>query len=472
MPSSQKGKKSNALWNLFTSVKLTLGLLIVLAVTSIIGTVIPQQEGAMELAEKLSPGLVSLLSSLQLLDMYHSLWFRLIIGTLALNLIICSLDRFPAAWKRFRAGPKLDRSKPFEDLPSHRNISATGKIDEWLPLAAGILKTHYKRFQQKRTDTEVVLYAEKGRFSHLGVYVVHLSVLIILIGSIVGSLFGFEAYVNIPEGESINKVHLRKSQAVRDLPFDVRCDRFTVEFYDNGAPKEYRSDLVFLQDGKAVLQGSLLVNHPITLEGITFYQSSYHPIAGDKVRIKLSREGSNPQPSTFELLRGSSLELPGKEGHFQILEVAEDFRGLGPAARISVHSFEGDKKEFWIFQNFEMIRKRFPPAMLRSPSLDPSAFKPYTFSLEGVEMKYATGLQVSRDPGVPLVWTGFFLIMIGLFVAFFMSHRSIWIQVASTKRGLKIRVAGRANKNPVGLERELDQLASRIKGKVEKKDSV
>jgi cytochrome c biogenesis protein ResB len=51
-----------------------------------------------------------------------------------------------------------------------------------------------------------------------------------------------------------------------------------------------------------------------------------------------------------------------------------------------------------------------------------------------------------------------------------MSHRSIWIQLAKTKRGLNIRVAGRANKNPVGLERELDQLASRIKGKVEKKD--
>jgi cytochrome c biogenesis protein len=89
-----------------------------------------------------------------------------------------------------------------------------------------------------------------------------------------------------------------------------------------------------------------------------------------------------------------------------------------------------------------------------------------------VEMKYATILQVSRDPGVPLVWTGFILIMIGLFVTFFTSHRSIWIRMARTKRGLNIRIAGRANKNPVGLERELDQLASKIKGKVETKDPV
>src|SRR5512136_608615 len=132
MPSSQNGKKSNALWNLFTSVKLTLGLLIVLAVTSIFGTVIPQQEGAMDLAEQLSPGLVSLLSSLQLFDMYHSLWFRLIIGILALNLLICSLDRFPAAWKRFQAAPKLDRSKPFENLPPNRSFSAPGKLDDVL----------------------------------------------------------------------------------------------------------------------------------------------------------------------------------------------------------------------------------------------------------------------------------------------------------------------------------------------------
>ena len=471
MSSSQNGKKSNALWNLFTSVKLTLGLLIVLAVTSIFGTVIPQQEGAMDLAEQLSPGLVSLLSSLQLFDMYHSLWFRLIIGILALNLVICSLDRFPAAWKRFQAAPKLDRSKPFEDLPPHRNFSAPGKLDEAISNTAGILKAKYKRVLQKETDNEVVLYAEKGRFSHMGVYLVHLSVLIILIGSIVGSLFGFEAYVNIPEGESTNKVRLRKSQAAKVLPFDVRCDRFTVEFYDNGAPKEYRSDLLFLKEGKVALKGSLLVNHPITFDGITFYQASYGSLPGNKARIGIRREG-DPANAVLDVEVERPYDLPAGGGQFMVFETRSDFMKMGPAVQVAVKPSEGEEIRFWVFKNIDLIKERFPGFFERFPKFNPGAYKPYHFSLENVEAKYYTGLQVSRDPGVPLVWTGFFLIMIGLFVAFFMSHRSIWIQLAKTKRGLNIRVAGRANKNPVGLERELDQLASRIKGKVEKKDPV
>jgi cytochrome c biogenesis protein len=471
MNSSETEKKSNVLWSAFTSVKLTLGLLIVLAVTSIFGTVIPQQEGAMELAEELSPGLVSLLSSLQLFDMYHSLWFRLIIGTLALNLIICSLDRFPSAWKRFQAAPKLDRSKPFEDLPPHRNFSAAGKIDEVLPLTAGILKTHYKRFQQKQTDNEFVLYAEKGRFSHLGVYLVHLSVLIILIGSIVGSLFGFEAYVNIPEGEAVSKVRLRKTQAFKPLTFDVRCDRFSVEFYDNGAPKEYRSDLTFLEDGKAAFQGPLLVNHPVTFRGITFYQASYGSLPGNKARIGVRREG-DPANAVLDVEIERPYDLPGRGGQFMVFEARSDFMKMGPAVQVAVRPPEGEEIRFWVFKNIDLIKDRFPGFFERFPKFNPGAYKPYHFSLQSIEAKYYTGLQVSRDPGVPLVWMGFFLIMIGLFVAFFMSHRSIWIQVARTKRGLNIRVAGRTNKNPVGLERELDQLASKIKGKVEKKAPV
>jgi len=471
MTSSETGTKENLLWNVFTSVKLTLGLLIALALTSIFGTVIPQQEGAMEFAARLSPGLVSILNSLQLFDMYHSLWFRLLIGTLGLNLVICSLDRFPAALKRFQAAPKLDRSKPFENLPPHRSIAAQGKIDDLIALTAGILKGPYKRIHQKESDDGVLLFAEKGRFSHFGVYLVHLSVLIILSGGIIGSLLGFEAYVNIPQGETINKVRLRKSQAPRALPFDVRCDRFSVEFYENGAPKEYRSDLAFLVNGKPAFQGSLLVNHPITYEGITFYQASYGSLAGNKAQVHIRREG-DPANVTLDVEIERPYDLPGQGGQFKVFEARSDFMRMGPAVQIAVKPPEGEEVQFWVFKNIDLIQERFPGFFERFPKFNPGAYKPYRFSLESIEARYYTGLQVSRDPGVPLVWAGFFLIMIGLFVAFFTSHRSVWIQMARTEQGVNIRVAGRANKNPVGIERELDRIVSKIKAKTDKQAPV
>ena len=86
MEQSQTDRKTNFLWRFFSSVKLTLFLLIVLAAISIIGTVIPQQEEAVRYAQNISPSLARFFSFLQLFDMYHSVWFRIIMGFLTLNL--------------------------------------------------------------------------------------------------------------------------------------------------------------------------------------------------------------------------------------------------------------------------------------------------------------------------------------------------------------------------------------------------
>ena len=103
MKEAKTTDKSNKIWKFFSSVKLTFFLLIILAIASILGTVIPQRgQGAMEFARNLSPEMFRFMSSLNLFDMYHSLWFRLILVCLTLNLIVCSIDRFPTAWKRLK----------------------------------------------------------------------------------------------------------------------------------------------------------------------------------------------------------------------------------------------------------------------------------------------------------------------------------------------------------------------------------
>jgi cytochrome c biogenesis protein len=465
MKKTDSRKKSNIVWELFSSVKLTLFLLIILATTSIFGTLIPQQESSREFAQQLNPAVFRLLSSLQLFDMYHSMWFRVLIGLLMLNLIVCSINRFPATLRLFRARPRPDRSQPFENLPPQRSFFVKGELEDIAGHVARLLKESYKKRERKDADKSKFLYGEKGRYSYFGVYLVHLSVLFILVGAIIGSLAGFEASINIVEGETVDSVALAyvRGHKHKELGFSVRCEKFFVDFYDNGSPREYRSDLSFLDNGKVVKKGSLLVNHPMTFRGIRFYQASYGTVPGERVRLKISRYLGGNATKTLEVKTGDPMQLPGNEGKFEVVEAHENLRGMmGPAALISITPLQGEVTRFWIFKSRRLLRERFPKAMLQSPLFNPSAFKPYTFHLDDVMPKYYTGLQVNRDPGVPLVWVGFIMIVIGLFISFFHSHRRVWLRVSKDNGEINIGVAGRANKNSVGMERELDQLTHKL----------
>jgi len=464
MTSSRTDKKPNALWRFFSSVRLTIVLLIVLAITSIIGTLIPQQgQGAVQFARSLSPGWFSFFSSLGLFDMYHSIWFRLLLGCLGLNLIICSVDRFPGAWKRFRTIPRPDRKKPFEHLPPEQTFLIQAKIEDPGLGIGQLLQKRYKRTQSKDSGHEHFFYGEKGGYSHFGVYLIHLSVLIILIGGLTGSFFGFEAFVNIVEGEKIDTVTLRKGMSPLKLGFEVSCDKFTVDFYKNGAPKEYRSDLTFFIKGKEVERRSALVNHPVRFKGVTFYQASYGKLPGKKVRLKITSHTSKDDIRTLVVEPGHPMQLPEKEGQFTVTDAKEDLMGLGAAVRVLIQPSQGEETYFWVFQHPQIILQRLPGPMARSPRFNASAFKPYTFFLDHLESAYYTGLQVNKDPGVNIVWTGCFMMIAGFFVTFFMSHRKIWVRLSGEGSGTRISVAGTANKNPVGFQRELENLTDDLK---------
>jgi cytochrome c biogenesis protein len=466
MSSPDLKKRKSAIWSALASVKLTLLLLIILALASILGTVIPQQERAVEWARQLSPSLVSFLNSLQFFDLYHSVWFKLIIGVLALNLIICSIERFPSSLKLYHALPQADRAKPYENLPPQRILSVKGDLNALSNQVAEFLKTKYRNVETKKTERGHYVSGEKGRYSYFSVYLVHFSILLILIGGIIGSFFGFEAFVSIPEGGMINTVTSRKSEVSMKLPFEVRCDRFVVEFYDNGVPKEYRSDLSFISQGKVAMQGALMVNDPITFMGITFYQSSYGTIPGKKVRLGITKENS-PKNTALEAEVGQAERLPGGSAQFQVVDVRSDFMRMGPAVYVAIKPSGGDEVRFWVFQNQEMIRKRFPGMLEEFPKFNAKAFEPYAFTLEKIEERYYTGLQVNRDPGVVLVYLGFCFIIIGLFATFFISHRRVWIQISKSKKEVNISVAGRAKRNQVGFEKELDDLAGKMHAALE-----
>ncbi|MDH3827147.1 MAG: cytochrome c biogenesis protein ResB, partial [Desulfobacterales bacterium] len=78
--------------------------------------------------------------------------------------------------------------------------------------------------------------------------------------------------------------------------------------------------------------------------------------------------------------------------------------------------------------------------------------------------RYYTGLQVSRDPGVWVVYVGFILMIIGIYITFFMSHQQIFVDVASLGEKSRTLVAGTSNKNKLGMQKKVTKLSEHLAG--------
>jgi cytochrome c biogenesis protein len=456
-------KKRNGFMEFFISARLAIVLLSAIAIGALLGTIIPQQEAAEAFSARLHPALLAVFQAFQLFDVYHSAWFTLLLVLLAANLIACSLDRFPAAWRQFRERVAPDGTERLADLPPERIVATERPPAEEISRLEALLRKRCGRVKKVETPRGFILAGGKGAFSRFGVFAVHLGVLLLIAGGLAGALLGVRGTMEIAEGDTSNTLAFRGGKSAQPLPFSIRCDRFTVEHYENGAPKVFRSDLTFIQDGKTVRQGALLVNHPIAFGGLRFYQSSYGVIPGG--RLTLSYAGGKGKTHERETAVGDRFALPGGEGEVEILRVENDLMRMGPAVKLSVTSARGNVR-FWVFQNIERIREANPGILEQVPLMNPALFAPYLFSMQKKGERFYTVLQAVRDPGVPLVAGGAALLIVGLMITFFFSHRRFRIVLEEEKGKSRIGLAGSSNRDPVGLEKEMNRLLAEI-GKAE-----
>jgi cytochrome c biogenesis protein len=452
----------NPVWSFFSSVRLTLFLLIVIALAAIVGTVIPQQDVAQGAFEKLPPALAGFLRFLQVYDLYHSTWFLLLMGLLTVNLVVCSLNRMPVSLRLYRMQPEPDRPGLYEDLPPERVLVAGGSLEDETARMEQILKRAFGNTETKKTDQAAYFRAHKGAWSYFGVYVIHAGVLVIIVGAVIGSILGFDGYVNIPEGGSADRIELRGGQGVMELGFSVMCDDFNVEFYESGMPKLYKSDLSFLRDGQIMARGSLLVNHPMEFDGIRFYQSSYGTVPGEAV-LKIVKKG---EETVKRARQGESFTIDRGKAQVEILRIEGNLMRMGPAVKVGVTA--GDRAvSFWVFKFVDAIEEQNPGITSQVPQFNAGLYKPFLFKLEGIETSFYTGLKVNRDPGVPIVGAGAFLLVAGFLLTFFSSHRQVFVRVDRRRGITRLCVAGRCNRDPVRLNREIERIVRSYRGETE-----
>ena len=434
----------------WASVQLAMVILITLAVASIGGTIVPQGLPRQQYLEAYGPQLYTFLSYLDMFDMYNSWWFTGLLGLLVLNLVVCSANRLPSTIRLARSvnpekiNPDFLKKQSFSRvLPSTRG----NKPDlEALKKAVG---HSFGRPREQQAPWGTLYWVEKGAFSRFGAYLVHLSLLVIVAGGLVGGIMGFTAYLNLPEGASASEAVGRRPAGTIKLPFTVRLDKFIVKFYSNGQPSEYRSDVTILENGQEVRTAEIRVNHPLTYRGITFYQSSYGRTRSGAATLRITPKAGGA-PFDVKVGQDQPTVLSDGLGSVAIIDFSEDLMGAGPAAKVLVRPAKGEAYTEWAFKN----RPIFVPRTKGDLDVD----------LMDFQVGYYTGLEVAHDPGVPLIWLGSCLMIIGFLIAFFFAHQKLFVAVISNKRQTEIILAGSTHRNKGSYEIRFDRLAAEAAG--------
>lgn len=452
MSQSKEAEKGfwSSLGDSLSSLRLTIGLLIILAVASIFGTVIPQNASPEDYLRIYKFSTYKILKILGFLDMYHGAWFVFLLALLSLNLVACSWKRFRITWKLFFSSGKEREGGEWKSVPLNRKFSRKEPPEKAL---ADIQTVIARNFRQPKIGENgkgsYLLFSEKEKLSRLGVYFIHVSVLVILAGALIGSFFGFRGNVNIVEGETADRVVLRGPVETRPLGFSVRLDQFNVSFYPSGAPREFKSTVTILDGGQKVRTEPILVNHPLTYKGISLYQASYG-IAGVEKAVLTVRDRESGREVSMPVRVGTRTEIPGSGSAFLLSRFVPDIQGMGPAFQVLLFSAGQPEANFWIFRDY--------------PELENQRAGRYRFAVKSIEPRYYSGLQVTRDPGVWVVWVGCFLMIAGFYMTFFMSHRRIWVTLSEKGKETAVVLAGSSHRDRLGFEQEFEKIYHSLRG--------
>lgn len=447
-PTTKKTYFMKRIWDFFISLKAVIFLLLILAALSIVGTIIEQNKPLHDYYRYFQPQTVSLLKSLGLLDMYHSWWFITCLVLLAMSIVACTTDRYSSVMAGMR------RKNPVLDETMEKTLHPLKKIKYALPLEyveGKIIELTGKRFTTNPVVTEWEnarhYFFEKGKYGRLGFFITHLSIIMIFTGAVVGSFAGYKGYAGIFEGDTFSRLETGLGD-IKHLGFAVKCNAFDIEFYPNGTPKDYRSDLAIIKNGREVIRKTIRVNNPLTFEGVTFYQSGYGLFPGTARIEILSRDGVLKEEVSAPF--GKKVDIFGGANNIEWADYQEHFllkNGFDAGAALGINLYSGNKAAtgFWLPKNY--------------PKYDRMRRGDYYLTVKEVNLKKYTTLQINKDPGEQIVWFASVMLIAGIMIALFMPHKKLWLRLKKDKKNnVELTVGSTSNKNRAAFAGELESL--------------
>jgi cytochrome c biogenesis protein len=439
----------------FASIKLAMFLFIAIAMTATIGTVIQQGERPEVYVKEYGEEAYRWFIRLGFVDVYHTWWFTSLLGLLCINSLTCFYKRFPAVWRSMRQD-KVNVTLPFiKGLKQQTELNVPSSEEQTAANIVRLLAEKGYRVLAKRDGTEVTIYGTKGIMGRVGAHMAHLSATVIVLGGLLGSSYGFQEFGVCLEGQTY---HIPRGS------FDLRVDKFWIDYHENGSVKSYNSTLTVIENGAPQITKTITVNDPLVYKGIWFYQSSYGD-AWDQIeiaRVNVKDKATDRVLKTVDLEWKKEQAVEGLPLKITMTDFVADFafnstekkvfsksvEHANPAVRLVVDERSAIQATPWIFYHY--------------PDLFEVKDSTYQFELVGYQPKKFTGLQIAKNPGINIVWIGSTMLVVGMTLSSVIYHRRLWAKVIPGRAGTTVHLGGTTHKSQIDFQKEFKKLKEKI----------
>ena len=380
-------------------------MLVFLGIASIIGTILKQNEPYENYIIKFGQFWFGFFEKIGLYDVYHNVWFLIILLFLLISTTLCITKNTPVILKDFLLFKDSLEEKSLLSFAHHLVLQNKKKVN--LSQVIHYLKqANFKVKEKSKKNGDILIIAKKGDYQRLGYIFTHVGVVVIALGGLLdGNLIfkaqellgykkietldipaskvqdvsrlsvantSFRANMTLAEGSSDNVafVRMKDGYLVQDLPFKITLKDFRINHYSTGMPKSFESDLVISDPELSQdITKTISVNHPFTYKGIAIYQSDFQD-GGTKLDIKLwnllsSNTSQKINAKIFEKVKLDKDQLTYEFNDFRkfnILHLKEGIkekpRNVGPSVTYKIRNNSGQAREYISYQYAMPIDER------------------------------------------------------------------------------------------------------------------
>ena len=406
---------ANWLWRFFSSIRLALILILIIAALVLLGALTP-------------------------LNIFNSIYFAVPGIMLMLNILVCSLNRWKSINLILRGGeivqPESFYTTGMEVKGIHLPASEAAAVTEKVLRARG-----YR--VRKSTGDAIHMAADKNHYFRLGTYLSHFSLILFVVAFLLGFHYGFrDTGFAVVDGQT--------KQVGHNTGLETKLISFTSQQYANGMPKDYSSRVILYEGGQQVKEALIRVNHPLYYKGTRFYQSFFgtavklliHDGQGQTIfddNVLLSTDSGNSQYSD------GFVDLPGQGFTVRLINSSAPNDTMIPAGDIAIG----------IIQQSQQISMKLVP--LNTPIV----INGLEFTFQG--LPNYSGFQVSRDPTNAIIWIASGLFLAGICAVFYFPYRQLRVlfRTEENEGSLSLHAVGRSgsesNTEVNGIIKEIEK---------------